>query len=183
VTPNSWLSSQIQCEGCGALIAQGSGLLCANFGQERGTGIPICKGAWHGKCYRQAENDAFPVLEAEDLDDSMLTAVDLASDNPERFKLARDDDNLMCPFQCDDCQFQNLKKRAPGVSDIDGVLLLCIRCANLDALWAREPATVHSNRREGARLIELSKQLGLENPYPRRGPCPVKIRLALVSLQ
>jgi hypothetical protein len=57
-------------EGCGALIAQGSGLLCANFGQERGAGIPICKGAWHGKCYRQAENDAFPVLEAEDLDDS-----------------------------------------------------------------------------------------------------------------
>jgi hypothetical protein len=96
----------------------------------------------------------------------MLTAVDLASDDPERFKLARDGDHLMCPFQCDDCHFQNL--------NTDGVLLLCIRRANLDALWVREPTTVHSNRREGARLIELSKQLGLENPYPRRGPYPVK---------
>jgi hypothetical protein len=57
------------------------------------------KGAWHGKFYRQAENDAFPVLEADDLDDSMLTAVDLALDNPERFKLARDGNHLMCPFQ------------------------------------------------------------------------------------
>jgi hypothetical protein len=142
MTTNSWLSLQIQCEGCGALIAQGSGLLCANFGKERGARIPICKGAWHGKCYRQAENNVFPVLEAEDLDDSMLMAVDLASDIPERFKLARDGDHLMWPFQCDDCHFQNLK----GASDTDGVLLLCIRRANLDALWAREPATVHSDR-------------------------------------
>ena len=104
---------------------------------------------------------------------TLLTAVDLASDDPERFKLARDVDHLMCLFQYDDCHFQNLKKRAPGASDTDGVLLLCIRRANLDALWARKPGTVHSNRREGA-VIELSKQLGLENPYPGRGPYPVK---------
>ena len=39
MTPASWLTSQIQCEWCGALIAQRSGLLCANFGQERGAGI------------------------------------------------------------------------------------------------------------------------------------------------
>jgi hypothetical protein len=63
----------------------------------------------------------------------MLAAVDLASDDQERFKLARDGDHLMCPFQCDGCHFQNLKKRAPGASDTDGVLLLCIRRANLDA--------------------------------------------------
>ena len=90
---------------------------------------------------------------------SMLTAVDLASDDPERFKLARDGDHLMCPFQCDDCHFQNL--------NTDGVLLLCIRRTNLDAVWARKPATVHSNRQKGARVIELSKQLGLENPEAR----------------
>ena len=108
------------------------------------------------------------------MDDSMLATTDLAADDPERFKLAKGGDHLMCPFQCDGCNFQNLKKRAPGASDTDGVLLLCIRSAHLDALWAREPATVHSNRREGVRVLELSKQLGLENPYPRRGPYPVK---------
>jgi hypothetical protein len=91
------------------------------------------------------------VLEAKDLDDSMLATTDLAADDPERFKLARDGDHLMCPFQCDGCHFQNLKKRTPVALDTDGVLLLCIWRANLDALWAREPATVHSNRREGAR--------------------------------
>ena len=139
-------------------------MLCANFGQERGAGILACKGAWHGKkCYRQAENVVFPVLEAKDLDDSML-ATDLAADDPERFKLARDGDHLMCPFQCDGCHFQNLKKRTPVALDTDGVLLLCIWRSNLDALWARESATVQSNRREGARVLELSKQLGLENP-------------------
>ena len=64
-------------------------MLCANFCQERGAGIPACKGAWHGKCYRQAENDVFPVLEAEDLDASMLATADLVADDPERFKLAK----------------------------------------------------------------------------------------------
>jgi hypothetical protein len=57
-------------------------------------------------CYRQAENDAFLVLEAEDLDDSMLAAVDLASDDPERFKLAKDGNHLMYPFQFDRFHFQ-----------------------------------------------------------------------------
>ena len=90
-------------------------MLCANFGQERGAGILACKGAWHGKkCYRQAENVVFPVLEAKDLDDSML-ATDLAADDPERFKLARDGDHLMCPFKCDDCHLESEEARARSV--------------------------------------------------------------------
>jgi len=55
------------------------------------------------------------VLEAEDLDDSMLTAVDVASDDPERFKLARDGDHLMCPFKCDDCHLESEEARARSV--------------------------------------------------------------------
>jgi len=86
------------------------GVGSADCSRERRVLRKFCKGAWHGKCYRQAENDVFPVLEAEDLDDSMLVTTDLAADDPERFKLARDGDHLMRPFQCDGCHFQNLKK-------------------------------------------------------------------------
>jgi hypothetical protein len=69
------------------------GVWSADCSRERRVLRKFCKGAWHGKCYRQAENDVFPVLEAEDLDDSMLVTTDLAADDPERFKLARDGDH------------------------------------------------------------------------------------------
>jgi hypothetical protein len=106
------------------------------------------------------------------LDDAVLGSDQLESDDPDRFRQAREGDHLMCPFQCDVCHFRNIKSRNPGDSPSDKLFMMCIRRANLDALWSREAGTINSNRRKFNKVIELSEMLGLENPYPERGPYP-----------
>lgn len=126
------------------MISIGSGLVCANFGQERGNGL-LCDRVWHGSCYQQSVKDPFPVLQVADLDECLLGSDALEEEDPDCFKCARDSDHLMCPFQCDECHFYNIQKRCPGVRAQDDVLLMYIQRANLDTLWARESATVHAN--------------------------------------
>jgi len=163
---SSWMSSSIQCLECGILICEGSGVVCANFGHRRPRS-GSCRGAWHARCYTQTARDAFPVLRASDLDDAMLTAEDLKEDDPNRFKLARESDHLMCPFQCDRCHFVNIQGRVPGGRHQDAVLLDTIRRANLDAFWSREASTIKSNLGEYQRVRRLSQRLGIDEPYPR----------------
>eukprot|EP00978_Attheya_sp_CCMP212_P026979 scaffold89845_cov24-Attheya_sp.AAC.1 len=87
-----------------------------------------------------------------DLVGEIVPELELQEDNDSfRFKFARDGDHLMCPFQCDLCQFINVKKRHPANLPGDDMLLLCIRRANLDACWARESSTVYQNMREAVR--------------------------------
>ena len=45
-----------------------------------------CRGLWHGKCYEQNVNDNFPVLVAQDLDNSIIDDNLLEVDDPLRFK-------------------------------------------------------------------------------------------------
>jgi hypothetical protein len=92
-----------------------------------------------------------------------------------RFETARDGDQYMCPFQCDLCHFRNIQKRDPGIDPKDKFMLVCVRRANLDALWAREPGTVKGNLREHNRAMRGASRLGIADPHPfARGPFPVK---------
>lgn len=86
--------------------------MCANFGYERLARTGACSGAWHAACYRQKENDCFPVLEPGAQTDDLLNLEALGDDEDDvRFTVGRSGDHLMCPFQCDRCQFHNLKGR------------------------------------------------------------------------
>jgi len=148
--------------------------VCANFGETRGLGPP-CRGTWHAKCYRQFDNDKFPVLKASDLDDSMVDPDDFAEEEDEsRFMEARDGDHLMTPFQCDDCHFCNARKRLPINTEQDKLFQLCIRRALLDSLWSRERSTVSKNRNELRLYLEIAATLGNDSPLPPRGPFPVQ---------
>jgi len=63
-----------------------------------------------------------------------------------------------------------LQGRNPGPHD--GLLLACIRQANLDAFWGREAATVSSTLRA---VVHTNKQLAkvqLPAPFPPLGPLP-----------
>ena len=67
-------------------------------------------------------------------------------EDADRFMEARNGDHLMCPFQCDECHFWNIQGQGPDEDSWkDRRLLMCIRRASLDALWAREPSTVAAN--------------------------------------
>lgn len=96
---------------------------------------------WCGPCYVPLDNGEFPV--AKPLDEGGMK-IDCPEDR-ERFMRGRNGDNLVTPFQCDLCHFQNLMARDP-IQNLpqDVRLLKLIRRANLDAMWAREPTTVSS---------------------------------------
>jgi hypothetical protein len=68
-------------------------------------------------------------------------------------------DNLLYPFQCDLCHFQNIKKRDPFAHDLKYLNLLCgIRRANLDAFWERRPGTVKSNLTLILRIVKVQEE-------------------------
>eukprot|EP00978_Attheya_sp_CCMP212_P016777 scaffold44249_cov48-Attheya_sp.AAC.1 len=79
----------------------------------------------------------------------------------------------MCPFQCDNCHFINIKGRYPVGVPGDDVLKLGIRRANLDACWSRETSTVRANYREANRVFKSCALLGTDGGYTSRGPFPV----------
>ena len=154
--------------------------LC-EFGAGTEDGDILCKGAWHGECYHQHPKDQFPVLQVWDLDKHLLGPETLEEEDPRQFRWAREGDHLMCPFQCNQCHFMNIQKRRLGVRAQDEVLLMCICCwANLDAFWSRERATVMVNQREVIRVQCMCAHLGIEEPYPARGPFEVVNNLGMM---
>jgi hypothetical protein len=42
----------------------------------------VCNGAWHGHCYTQHADDQFPVLQVQDLEESLLGMEELEDDDP-----------------------------------------------------------------------------------------------------
>lgn len=82
----------------------------------------------------------------------------------DRFLTARSGDHLVHEFQCDLCHFRNIQNLDPNVKGAaeDYLLMMCIRRANLDALWSREPATIEHNRRDVMKTIAKGKMLGLQ---------------------
>ena len=93
-----------------------------------------------------------------------------------RFQKGRNGDHLMTPFQCDICHFRNIKNRDYIAGRVDDQkLMICIRRANLDAFWAREPTTVYNNMREMTRCVSLSEELGIsDSSLVDMGPFPLK---------
>ena len=89
----------------------------------------------------------------------------LVTDDEEkkRFREARPGDHTMRMFQCDTCQFQNcyLRNPNPKVAS-DELAMCCIRRANLDAFWSREPATVRNHSNEIRFQIKYGDQLNLD---------------------
>jgi hypothetical protein len=111
------------------------------------------------------------VLALVDVNEGLVNDEAMENEDPMRFREARDGDHLMCPFQCDDCVFVNLRKRKAMDDDIRDLLtIICIRRIILDGFWARERSTVDANRRQGLKWLAICDKVGEEDPYPERGP-------------
>jgi hypothetical protein len=116
--------------------------------------------------------DQFPIRSPTD-EDGFENALETDVD---RFECARNGDNLMIPFQCDLCHFRNTQKRNPDAMKCakDALASACIRRANLDGLWSREPSTVSRNASQARTMEELGEALGFESVGPPMGPFPLK---------
>jgi hypothetical protein len=143
-----------------------SGLFCANFAHYRWHWTP-CRSAWHGSCYvpHGLDNFYYHVLTDEEGFDWR------PPESLTRFRVARDGDHLLTPFQCDLCCFRNLQRRDPVIGLAkDDLLLCCIRRANLDAVWGREPHTVSATLRGVRHMVRLWGKVDLAPNLPPLGP-------------
>ena len=94
----------------------------------------------------------------------------------------------MVPFQCDVCHFRNIQKRNPDPLKYakDALALSCIRRANLDSVWSREPSTVSRNASQARTMEDLGEALGFDSVAPPMGPFPLEdtfgMKIACVTL-
>ena len=144
------------------------GIFCSNFGQPV-TGLRQCRGGWCATCYRESTLIPFSVYRARGADGEELN---LPDEEENRHKTARPGDTLICPFECDFCQFVKLCHHLPRVgTERDLRILAFIRRANLDAFWAREPATVRGHLGGVRKILRVQNELGL-SLLPPVGPWP-----------
>jgi hypothetical protein len=92
----------------------------------------------------------------------------------QRFKVARNGDNLTTLFQCDLCVFRHVIKREPSESYPDRLALCAYRLVNLAALWSRERSMVTNNKRWVQKGARLNQVLGQIRTYPTLGPMPLE---------
>ena len=128
---------------------------------------------WCGNCYVPHPLDRFHVNSPSDEAGYEWLVQD---SDALRFRVGRNGDHLITPFQCDWCLFRLLTGRFPlAASRHDDQLLCLLRRANLDSLWGRETTTVEANRRNLNQLIRLwSDHIGVEPQLPRLGPFPTQ---------
>ena len=164
--PSFWKDTRASCMTCTKLIVGIEGVFCANCSSRRG-GLSPCLKAWCEECYDVPSTSPFPIRTAEDDEGYNQTL----KGEEKRFRVGRNEDHLMCPFQCDLCHFCNIQRRDLGSGNRKDILLLqCIRRASLDAFWSRESSTVRANARGARRLEEIGDTSGMRSVCPPHGP-------------
>jgi hypothetical protein len=131
-----------------------------------------CQQAWCGPCYTTTDGGIFPIALPKDEEGIFIED----KEERQRYLSARNGDHLICPFQCDECHFQNLTGRSPQeLLPNDRRLLKYIRRAQLDAFWATEPMTVGRNLGELRRGSQIAYSVGFgASMFPPMGPFPVE---------
>ncbi len=138
---------------------------------------------WCGPCYLPLDNNEFPISRRTNEDG------DVYEEENSRYKVVRNGDNLVTPFQCDTCHFRNLLGRDPIENYAEDIRLAkLIRRANLDALWSTEPGTIERTLAEAKRGLAIAAALGFQSQlFQPMGPFPIEDSMgmgaAIVTLQ
>ena len=170
-----WWRLAVPCRKCHKRVTYKLGVICANFGFARGTSRS-CTGAWCAACFQPHHFDVCETVIPRDFNGASLAEVE----DEARFKRARPGDHLCCPFQCPDCQSQNIRGRGltPGEPASDAFECFSIRCT-LDAFWSRSTRTVGGHVREVNFILKYADVLGITHPLPRLGPFPLGKHLGM----
>ena len=100
-------------------------------------------------------------------------------DDELRFCQARPGDHLCVPFQCPNCQSQNIRGRLIDPTYMDDLVLECMLIrATLDAFWSRASTTVANHVREVKNMARYG-QMFRYSPMPVLGPWPLYTHLGM----
>jgi hypothetical protein len=98
-----------------------------------------------------------------------------------RFHQARPGDHLCVPFQCPNCQSQNIRGKSISPGHMDDEALECVLIRGiLDAFWSRSSKTVGAHLREAKFMIKYGSMLRFD-PLPPLGPWPLYQHLGMAE--
>ena len=157
-----WWKQDIPCHKCQKHVTYKSGIICTNYGSNRGT-FHQCQGAWCGECFIPHILDRFKILVPRGVNGASLAEVEDGA----RFRKARSDDHLCTVFQCPNCQSQNVCRRDLEDDEIedDTFHSVCIR-ATLDAFWAHSFKIVSGHISEVKLIYRYTDMQGIIRPFP-----------------
>ena len=167
----------MRCVNCQSHVTYKSGIICANYGHNRGR-FQKCRKAYCKKCFTAHELDASKAAVPRDFNGASLAEVE----DEIRYREGRSGDHLCTAFQCPNCQSQNIRGVDLCQDDPEDVAfeVACIR-ATLDAFWSHSSKTVSGHVSEVNFIVKYAKMLGMQNPLPRLGPFPVGHHLGMLQ--
>ena len=171
---SAWWDWAVPCQKCQKLVTYESGIICANFGANRGQ-FKACEGTWCADCFTAHPLDNFEVKVPRDFHGVQLSELE----DEVRYQKARPGDHLCLPFQCSNCHSQNIRgvDLEEGVIEDEAFSCIVIR-ATLDTFWSRASKTVASHVREVRFMARYGLALGF-NPMPPLGPWPLYSHLGM----
>ena len=162
--PQSWWKWESDCVKCSRPVKSMQGIFCGNFGVSR-DGFPTCRSAWHPECYTCLGEGVFPMRRVVDEDGNPWH-------NDERrikdLNTGVAGAHCCIPFQCEDCWIRNLEYCNP--CRLDGMYLMSIRRANLDAMNGKARSTINGHRFRTQRLVNNSVRINKTPSLAPRGP-------------
>jgi len=166
----------VPCLKCHRRVTFESGITCANYGATRGHFQP-CRGAWCASCFHAHSLDTFEVTLPRDFNGAKLSEIE----DEIRFREARPGDHLCVPFQCPNCQSQNIRGCDLRKGEMsNGVFECVVTRATLDAFWDRSSKTVGGHVREVKFMLKYGHLLDVE-PFPALGPWPLYQHLGMLQ--
>ena len=172
-----WWHLDVPCLKCPKRVTFTSGIICANYGHNRGT-PRRCNGAWCAGCFTPHPFDHFETAVPRDFNGASLAELE----DEVRFRRARPGDHMCTPFQCSSCQSYNIRNRPLVSGDVDSEVFDCLVIrATLDAFWSRSTRTIAGHLREVKLIIKYASELGATNPLPRLGSFPLYHHLGMLQ--
>ena len=102
-------------------------------------------------------------------------------EDEQRFRQARPGDHICVPFQCPNCQSQNIRGCNIDQTNIDDLAFeSLVTRATLDSFWARASKTVSSHLTEVRFMVRYGKAFGFA-PLPPLGPWPLYRHLGMLQ--
>ena len=160
------------CCSCQSLVTFESGIIWANYGTRRGH-FPACHGAWCASCFTAHPLDGVGVKMPRDFNEALLAELE----DEIRFREARSGDHLCIPFQCPNCQSQNIQGQSIDNSLIGNLVFECMVVqATLGAFWSRASKT-GGNHVQEVRNMTCYEKIFKNPPMFVLGPWPLYTHL------
>ena len=125
-----------------------------------------CEGSWCAECFTSHQLDACEIKLPRDFNGASLSEVE----DTIRFRQARPGDHICVPFQCPNCQSQNIRCCNIDKSKIEDLAFeSLVTRATLDSFWSRASKTVAGHVTEVRFMGRYGRAFGFK-PLPPLGP-------------